>query len=105
MATPIPSIKPAMPPPPGVQSNFTDPPTAGSDLYIFTIVGLVIASLFLVMRLYTKAYILKKFGAEDGMDASHFDVILILTSSSDDCARLCGFLLLSKVRHVLSDSY
>ena len=69
MATPSPSsqaITPVLPPPPGVQSNFIDPSIAGGSFPIFVAVGLVFATIFLVIRLYTKAYILKKFGPEDG---------------------------------------
>ena len=63
----------AIPPPAGIQSNFTNPPTAGGGLQIFTAAGLIIAGLFLIMRLYTKTILLRKFGWEDGIVSSISD--------------------------------
>ena len=56
----------AIPPPPGITQNFVNPPIAAQDAYILVAVGVAIAGSLLLLRLYTKAYILKKFGWEDG---------------------------------------
>lgn len=56
----------AVPPPPGVTSNFVDPPVAAKDAYILVAVGVAIAGSLLLLRLYIKGIILKKFGWEDG---------------------------------------
>lgn len=56
----------AVPPPPGVQQDFVNPPIAAQDAYILVAVGVSVAGVLLLMRLYTKGVILKKFGWEDG---------------------------------------
>lgn len=53
-------------PPPGVKQDFVNPPYATRDQNIFVAVGLTIAGLFIIVRVYTKQYILRNFGAEDG---------------------------------------
>ncbi len=57
----------AAPPPPGVTPNFVNPPQDAHDTNVFIAVGLAFAGLFLVMRLYTKSYILRAVGWEEGM--------------------------------------
>ena len=58
----------AVPPPPGVTANFINPEMAYPLRTGQTIlgVGISIAGLFILMRIYTKARILRNFGAEDG---------------------------------------
>ena len=58
-----------VPPPPGVTPNFDNPELAYplSTGKTMIGVGLSIAGLFILMRIYTKARILRNFGAEDGM--------------------------------------
>lgn len=57
-----------VPPPPGVTPNF-DHPERRLDvtLYIVSSVGMAICTLCLAMRVYTKQWIKKAFGIEDGM--------------------------------------
>ena len=61
----------AVPAPPGVTQNFEDPAYATRSLDVFVAIGLCIAGLFIVMRVYTKAYLLRNFGAEDGKTSRH----------------------------------
>ena len=60
----------AIPPPPGYTQNFVNPPVAAQDAYILVAVGVAVAGSLLLLRLYTKAWILKKFGWEDGTQVS-----------------------------------
>ena len=60
----------AVPPPPGVQQNFVNPPIAAQSAYTLVAVGVAIAGILLLMRLYTKGIILRKFGWEDGKNSS-----------------------------------
>ena len=55
-----------VPAPPGIQANFENPPYATRDAPIFVGVGLTIAGLFIIVRAYTKQFILRNVGAEDG---------------------------------------
>ena len=57
-----------VPPPPGVRQNFDHPDYAVSFRVsqIIVGVGLGFAALFIIMRVYTKQFILRNFGAEDG---------------------------------------
>lgn len=69
-------------PPPGIQSNFVNPPLAAENMYTSVVVGLAISGLFLLMRVYTKGYILRKFGADDGMTSAweNQDTVTILAN-------------------------
>ena len=66
-APPPPVMMAAVPPPPGVTQNFIDPPLAATDAPILVAVGVAIAGILLLVRIYTKGFLLRKFGAEDGM--------------------------------------
>lgn len=57
----------AVPPPPGVTSNFDDPPVTAQAAYTLVAVGVAIAGALLILRIYTKGIILRKFGWEDGV--------------------------------------
>ena len=56
----------AVPAPPGVTQNFDNPAYSTRSLDVFVAIGLSFAGLFIFMRVYTKAYLLRNFGAEDG---------------------------------------
>jgi hypothetical protein len=55
----------AVPPPPGIVPNFTNPESAAYRLIVGTIVCPAITLVFLLLRLYTKRYILKKLLLDD----------------------------------------
>ena len=61
-----PAVMAVVPPPPGVTQNFIDPPLAATDAPILVAVGVAIAGILLLVRIYTKGILLRKFGAEDG---------------------------------------
>lgn len=54
-----------MPAPPGLRANFVDPPWNGKSLEILGIVCLIVSTIFVVMRLYTRFVILRKVGLDD----------------------------------------
>lgn len=62
----------AVPPPPGFTQNFIDPPVSGADAPIFVGIGVTIAGLLVIVRMYTKGYLLRKFGPEDGTHSRAF---------------------------------
>lgn len=56
---------PAEPPPPGVKSNFVDPPSQAYIPRIFTYVTLPPMLLFIALRIYVRIFITHKFGLDD----------------------------------------
>lgn len=60
-----------IPPPPGVTPNFVDPENGGRHVVILAVLGIPIAFLFLLMRLWTQFRIKRSFGSEDGRDGIH----------------------------------
>jgi len=62
-----PSKTPAAPPPPGVTPNFTNPSGSEYDTYSISIALCATASIALLARLYTRTFVLRVFGLDDGM--------------------------------------
>ncbi|KAL8654919.1 MAG: hypothetical protein Q9226_003243 [Calogaya cf. arnoldii] len=56
---------PALPPPPGVRSNFDNPVTRGPDVVIASSICLTLMLSLVVMRFYTKIAIKRKLGWDD----------------------------------------
>ncbi|KAI5457524.1 hypothetical protein BGZ63DRAFT_408258 [Mariannaea sp. PMI_226] len=61
-----PSTTPAMPPPPGVTSDFDRWTTQQSILIAVYSVTFGLATILLIIRIYTVLRILKRFGLDDG---------------------------------------
>lgn len=63
----MPAGKGALPPPPGVTPNFD---YSNPWLYLETrdviIAGIVFATVFLALRIYTRTFVIRKFGWDDG---------------------------------------
>lgn len=56
-----------IPPPDGVTANLINPERRGAPVvHVLAGVGMTLSTLFLIMRLYTKARINRSFGSEDG---------------------------------------
>jgi hypothetical protein len=55
----------ASPPPPGVLPNFDHPERHDGPIFQANIAGLVLATIFLSLRLYTKAAIVRPMGVPD----------------------------------------
>lgn len=55
----------AMPPPPGVTSNFEDPVTLGPIWRATICVSVALAVVSLALRLYTRLYVTRSIGADD----------------------------------------
>ena len=54
-----------IPPPDGVTPNFIDPEYSSGGIVPICAVFLTLSTIFLVLRVYTKAHIIKIFGLED----------------------------------------
>lgn len=65
MATPTASIKPALAPPPGIVSNFDDPPSQAYAIIIAIVFFLVSTTPFVLVRLYTRYYINQRLWWDD----------------------------------------
>ena len=59
------SNQPLLPPPPGVTSNFTNPPAHGRLEIVVTSLLLGITAVFLLSRIYMKVYIVKNYTWDD----------------------------------------
>lgn len=57
---------PAGSPPPGVTPNFVNPPGSEYQIYSVSIGLCAAATLVLIVRLYTRAFILKNLHLDDG---------------------------------------
>lgn len=57
---------PLQPPPPGQTSNFDDPQTRGPLFIITSSVFLAIMWIILILRIYSKVRIIRKFWWDDG---------------------------------------
>lgn len=57
---------PLQPPPPGQISNFIDPETRGPAVRDLCYIFIVLMWPIFLMRLYSKAWVIRKFGWDDG---------------------------------------
>lgn len=58
-------VQGVFPPPPGVAPNFTNPSYISAGIVPASAVFLSLSTICLLLRIYTKARIIKIFGAED----------------------------------------
>ena len=56
---------PAGMPPPGVQSDFVNPPNLDTNVYIAVTFCITFASLAVLIRIYTKIFVLHSVGYDD----------------------------------------
>ena len=56
---------PALPPPPGVVSNFENPPSEATSIITVTAVFLAFMLAMVMMRIYTKGWIIRSLGWDD----------------------------------------
>lgn len=61
---------PAMAPPSGVIPNFVDPPNIEHVIILVLVLCVVLQTLALLMRIYTKVFIIRKMAVEDCMSSS-----------------------------------
>ncbi len=54
-----------LPPPPGVTPNLADPESTGWSLILASVLGLVVAAPFWLLRLYTARCIIRRFRTDD----------------------------------------
>jgi hypothetical protein len=75
----IPPNVPVNPPPPGVKSNFEHPDTSRYAQIVATmVVCTTLSTICFFARVYTRVYLVKKFGWDDGETAyNENDTILI----------------------------
>lgn len=69
---------PALPPPVGVQSNFTNPKTLGTSLIVVNTVFLPLMLLVVAIRIYSRGHIMHRLGWDD------------CKKSFDDAHRICA---------------
>lgn len=62
---------PAMSPPPGQTSNFVDPEYQGTKFIVVNAVFLPLAVIALVVRTWTRVFIVRNFCSDDCMHAPH----------------------------------
>jgi len=75
------SIVGAFPPPPGTTANFTNPEYTGARLVVAAIVCPAIAIPFMLIRLYTKHFLLKRLHLDDCKSSSPFGYLKVLTNA------------------------
>lgn len=56
---------PLVPPPPGVKSNFVNPPSTGNSVTITASIFLGFQIIFYGLRMYTRAFVAHKFRWDD----------------------------------------
>jgi hypothetical protein len=57
---------PALKPPPGIKSNFTDPPNLNEVGYGVIVSSAIICGSLVILRLYSRCFYHKKIDVEDG---------------------------------------
>lgn len=67
---------PAMKPPLGIKPNFTDPPNFRTAMLVVEVIFLVIPTLAIFMRLYTKARINRNVTLDDCKTSWHFTCLV-----------------------------
>ncbi|KAJ5948719.1 hypothetical protein N7454_002026 [Penicillium verhagenii] len=60
--------QPALPPPPGVTANFDDPPNENTLAWVLTTLCLLIATIFVLLRLCARVWLEKKMRPEEDRD-------------------------------------
>ena len=56
---------PVMKPPPGMTSNFINPPSIGNTIIIVTVIFVTLMLGFVVVRIYTRGFLNRSFGLDD----------------------------------------
>lgn len=56
---------PAMAPPPGIESNFVNPPDLKNVDYTVMLIAIIFPTIATALRLYTKAFVIRTLGCED----------------------------------------
>lgn len=52
--------------PPGIVPNYVNPEFRGKEITILAIVCSIISSIFILIRVYTRIWIIRSFGKDDG---------------------------------------
>lgn len=55
-----------IPPPPGVEANFNGQNNNGNIFIAVAVIGILLAAISSIMRVYTKAVLTRSFGIDDG---------------------------------------
>lgn len=75
---------PALEPPPGITANFDDPPNRNGLAYFVTTICVVISSLCVLIRLYSKVSMEKRLRVEEGlMICAYVSVTFLLVYASN----------------------
>lgn len=65
---------PALPPPEGVTPNFDNPSNANGLAWFVTTFCMVVATMCLLLRLYVRCFLEKKFRMEEGKSTSTLNI-------------------------------
>lgn len=77
---------PAAPPPDGVVSNFSDPPSQKKPIFIVNGVFIPLMVISVAIRIYTRKYISGSLGWDDCMcSVVHYLLVLLLIETSFLC--------------------
>ena len=91
----IPASMPAAPPPPGKQSNFVNPQTSMKGAIALHTVCLFFVTLCVPIRLYTRQFITRKLGLDDGKKFSLSSLqVPMLIIYSFVCPRICKMIMI-----------
>ena len=80
---------PLSPPPPGQTSNFENPESRGPAIVVLCCVFMGIMWPIFILRLYSKVWVIRRFGWDDGKPAA-LPAIYLLTYYDSLCHHCCG---------------
>ena len=67
-----------IPPPEGIEANFDAPNTNGTVYIVIAVIGMLLATLFTLVRIYTKAILTRSLGWDDCKASLSFFLTLFL---------------------------
>ena len=64
----------AVPPPPGIVPNYVDPPSIGYAVLVVATISMILATIMLALRVFTKLYLIKAWNLEDCIASFSFSL-------------------------------
>ena len=97
-----PNKTPALEPPPGVKSNLVDPYSQQSTLIVVSIVCIVLCTIGVAARFYTRLAVFKQFDTTDGKSLHTYSPVNSPAAhhSHADKAFRCSFAIIGKHRYI-----
>lgn len=72
------TIPDPLPPPEGIEANYDAPNTNGTTFIIIAVIGILLATLFTAVRIYTKAVLTRSLGWDDCKEFPFFLILIFL---------------------------